>query len=579
MKKKYMCLIIIIVFILTLCFGTQSIAFAQVSDEEEKVYCKIDEDTDFADDTIMVVLTNKVSLSTKKYTVEDFSEIDCVEVEDLTEELWEKVINHEHSVDCDPERETKAETFNRILMLKIPALGKFNVIDSIRKLEQRNDVKGANPDYFVSIDANSDDTNYESRQWGLDKIGLHDAWNINTGNSNVVVGVIDTGVDGSHPDLKNRVNTTLSYDFTSETDDPFRDNVSHGTHVAGIIGAEGNNNMGVIGVCWDVSIVSLKISNTSFGIFTPKVILALQHATVNNIPIVNISLQLNNDLGLAEAIENYPGLIVCCAGNSNKDIDQYDIFPAAYSYDNILSIGASTSFDTKASFSNYGATNVDIFAPGEFIYSTVPLNYGNETGYGYKSGTSMATPFVAGVAALLLSHNDTLTTRQLKNAILNNYDVVDEFSDYCVTGGRLNAFKALNNSHKYKYNYNNSSYHTKYCDCGYSENLFHTYDNNSTYSWINYTHHWAYCSECGGRTQKPHAVSSDSFGAGEKFATCLFCGGRASRGVVKIESISEIQLVTENGSFVLPNGVVVLVDEDIGAYLNGTLVFYSSNSK
>ena len=190
MKKKYISLIICLIFILSMCLATHSIAVAQVIDEE-KVYCEIDENTDFADDTIMVVLTNKVSLSTKKYTVADFSEISCTEVTDLTEELWQQVINHQHSINCNPERETNAETFNRILKLKISDSGKSNVVAGIRKLEKRNDVKEAEPDYFVSLAASADDTYYQNNeQWGVDKINLPNAWDIETGSDNVLVGVI-----------------------------------------------------------------------------------------------------------------------------------------------------------------------------------------------------------------------------------------------------------------------------------------------------------------------------------------------------------------------------------------------------
>ena len=271
-----------------MCLSAQSIAIAQENDEE-KVYCEIDEDTDFADDTIMVVLTNKVSLSNKKYTASDFPEISCVEVNDLTEDLWQKVINHQHSTSCNPERETRADTFNRILKLTIFNSGKSNVVDAIRKLEKRSDIKAAEPNYAIYPATSPNDPKYiADQQWGIDNIYLPNAWDIETGNSNVFVGVIDTGIDNTLPDLTNRVNTSLSKDFTEYQDgkyinNPFEDNDGHGTHVAGIIGAKPNNGIGVAGVCWDVSLISLKVTNGDDTYYRDKVTQAIQYATLNNI--------------------------------------------------------------------------------------------------------------------------------------------------------------------------------------------------------------------------------------------------------------------------------------------------------
>lgn len=596
MKRKYICLIICLAFILSLCFTTQNIAMAQINDEEEKVYCVIDENTDFSDNTIMVVLTNKVSLSTKKYVVADFPEISCVEVTDLTEELWQKVITHQHTVDCNPELETKAETFHRILKITIADSGKSNVIDCIRKLEKRKDVKRANPNYVVSITASPNDTYYKKEyQWGVDKIDLPNAWDIDTGSSSVFVGVVDSGIDNTHPDLVNRVNTSLSKDFSDDLgqfdSNPFEDNVGHGTHVAGIIGAEGNNNIGIVGVCWNVSLVSLKVTNEGEGYYRDKVAEAIQYAELNSIPILNISLGLGPDDDMADAVENYSGLIVCSAGNSGVDIDnRYNYkYPACYPNDNVLTVGASTSDDKLASFSNYGLTNVDIFAPGESILSTYPLVFEDYLGYIYMSGTSMAAPFVTGVAALLLSHDSTLTANSIKETILNNYDEVDELSDKCVTGGRLNAYKALSNPHKHsyvKFSAVNNEKHTKTCDCGYTVTEKHnsinhycadceftanTHVYSSSYVKYDGGLHWACCS-CGDKMLAPHVIGKpdfDLFAVGKLF--CILCKSAVDFGQSYSLSMDQVQYITPNGSFILPNGVIVLDDKDIVPYLNGSL--------
>ena len=603
MKKKCISLTISLLFLLLICFTTHNIAMAQEINEE-KVYCEIDESKEFADDTIMVVLTNNVSLSTKQYTVEDFPEISCVEVNDLTEELWQWIINHQHSIDCNPELETKAETFNRILKLTISNSDKTNVIDGIMKLEKRNDVKSAEPDYVISCNTTLNDIYYASYQWGVDQIDLPNAWTIETGKGSVLVGVVDSGIDITHPYLANRVNTSLSKDFANDLDtyeiNPFEDNTGHGTHVAGIIGAEWNNDKSMVGACRNVSLVSLKVSNTSNGYHSSSVTEAIQYAESNHIRILNMSFTFSSfPSNINDAVENYTGLIVCAAGNTstggiNIDEGGYNRFPACFTNDNVLTVGASNSLDERATFSNYGLKNVDIFAPGVSIYSTVPSNYGDQTGYAYMSGTSMATPFVAGVAALLLSHDSTLTARAIKETILNNCDEVGVFKDECVTGGRLNAYKSLANihNHTFTYSYVNSSLHTKYCKCGYSATENHSYTAHrciycgsetshaytDKFTWLNYQKHTSFCT-CGETKVEGHVISSSPTILNKKYDKCLRCGGDAEIGFAVIGSMSEIQIVTENGSYILPNGVTVLVEEDIAAFLNGTLVFISSNSK
>ena len=291
---------------------------------------------------------------------------------------------------------------------------------------------------------------------------------------------------------------------------------------------------------------------------------------------MNLSLTFTSSTAkLKEAIENYTGLIVCAAGNTttggiNIDYEGNNRFPACYTYNNVLTVGASTSSDEMAYFSNYGETSVDIFAPGYSILSTVPENL-NSSGYMTKNGTSMATPFVAGVAALILSHNETLSAKDVKKIILDGGDHVDAFSGKCSTGGRLNAYKALANSHNFQYSVSRTT-HTKYCSCGYSETTMHSYN----YVWLNYTHHNATC-VCGFLTMQPHAISLGLVKPGLE-SLCILCGGAVDAGFVKVESVNTLY-ITGKGSYVLPNGVIVLVDDDVVAYLNGTLTFISSNTQ
>lgn len=276
----------------------------------------------------------------------------------------------------------------------------------------------------------------------------------------------------------------------------------HGTHVAGIIGACGNNNKGVTGTCWNVKLASLRVINKGGYGYISYFMQALDFANRNNIKIVNCSLRwwLDNTYfdttttELNAAIEDYGGLIVCAAGNeyTNTDSDN-TVYLANSDANNIIAVGNSDANDLKASDSNYGTKTVDLFAPGENIYSTLTGG-----GYGCKSGTSMAAPFVTGVAALMLSYNPTLTATEIKNIILNNVDTSSSLSGLCVTGGRLNAYKALSNtthSHLYgvNYKYTSNTYHKAYCVCGAYESQFHYTDRDH----LNSSANTAVCLGCG----------------------------------------------------------------------------------
>ena len=223
-----------------------------------------------------------------------------------------------------------------------------------------------------------------------------------------------------------------------------QDTFGHGTHVAGIIGASGNNETGVVGMNWNVSIVPIKITDDTESAAATTVSLwrALNYAQQVNLAAVNISYAFfegeHYEMALEDVIRNYSGLVVGAAGNSNRNLDAY--FP--YDCENLILVGNATSADERysnsASGSNYGANTVDLFAPGTYIYSTFPGNT-----YSKKTGTSMAAPHVTGTAALLWAYDPSLTAEQVKQAILESVDQVEELSTLCSTGGRLNAYKAL----------------------------------------------------------------------------------------------------------------------------------------
>lgn len=347
-----------------------------------------------------------------------------------------------------------------------------------------------------------DDPYYEvNLQWAFEKMDLPDAWDITTGSGTIRVGVIDSGVDVSHEDLKNRINEDLSESFVAGVS-PLEDPLGHGTHVAGIIGAQADNAKGVAGVCWNVEIVSLRVSGNDNIPDMDAVIAAIESAESKGIHILNISLTTNITAyytDLYNAIAAFDGLVVCAAGNAlsandnSVNNDSNPIYPANIPLNNVISVGASTHTDAMWSYSHYGATTVDLFAPGSSIMNCYPTeacedgncNTGTHNAIGYHTltGTSMAAPHVTGVAALLLSIHPELTAAELKQAILSSVDIVyDEdgdsvFGNLCVSGGRLNAYKALTSAsvHNFSLWINvDSLHHSRTCStCGYTESGMH----------------------------------------------------------------------------------------------------------
>ena len=261
------------------------------------------------------------------------------------------------------------------------------------------------------------------------------AWNYTTGNYQVVVGVLDSGIDARYSDLKDNLWFNGSFfngwNFVDNNNNPI-DVTGHGTHVAGTIGAVGNNSIGITGVCWNVQLASFKIGDNRIDL--AAAINAIYFANMMNIPI------LNNSWGgrtyspiLKYAIEQYDGLFIASAGNSNSNNDFLPSFPASYNSNNIISVAASTPENTLSPFSNYGVNSVDIAAPGTDILSTDLAD-----SYSYKSGTSMSAPHVAGAAALLKAYMPFLTTFELKQIILLSSSHYSCRTDKLVTGGILN---------------------------------------------------------------------------------------------------------------------------------------------
>ncbi len=347
--------------------------------------------------------------------------------------------------------------------------GNVAINDAVFSLSNDPNVLYAEPDYIVHAASTIPNDPKSNLLWGLHQnsdidIDAPEAWDLNTGSSNVIVAVIDSGVDYNHVDLADNmwtnpgeipgnnidddangwVDDVHGIDTVNNDGDPYDDN-SHGTHCAGTIGAKGNNGIGVVGVNWNVSIMALKFLNASNSGYTSDAITCVDYASSKGAHLTSNSWGGGGlSLALKDSIENADLIFVAAAGNdslNNNDLNPH--YPSSLTSPQIISVLSTDIGDNISSFSNYGPTSVDVGAPGSGIYSTIPGN-----NYGYKSGTSMATPHVAGLAALIMAHEPGLinNTAAVKSRILNGVDVLSSLSGKCVTGGRINAFTSLSSS-------------------------------------------------------------------------------------------------------------------------------------
>jgi subtilisin family serine protease len=364
--------------------------------------------------------------------------------------------------------------------LRLAHVAAADTMAAIEALKNQPDVLYAEPDYVLHLDVNPNDPRFTSGElYGLTTIGAPTAWNTTTGttgNNRIVVGVIDEGIDKNHPDLGANIWTNPAEIAGNGVDDDangFIDDVNgynfagntgtipaenHATHVAGTIGAVGNNNTGVVGVNWQVGLMSLKFIGGTSGA-TSDAIRASNYAkqmrdlwlSTGGVKGANIRV-LNNSYGgggfsqsFLDAITslNQTGILfVAAAGNApdspqpNNDIVPH--YPGSYDLPNVISVAATDSADGLASFSHFGAASVQMGAPGVGILSTTANNT-----YSFFSGTSMATPHVAGAAALLLAANPNLTVAKLRGLLMFNGDAIGSLAGKTVTGRRLNVANSM----------------------------------------------------------------------------------------------------------------------------------------
>jgi subtilisin family serine protease len=351
---------------------------------------------------------------------------------------------------------TNADTdLSRIYRLRLAP--NVDVLRAVQELSANPAVAYAEPDYLAHIIAVPSDPLY-SEQWGLAQVNAPAAWDVVRGDYTVVIAIIDSGIDTTHADLSDKLWTNpgeipgngIDDDNNGYVDDihgwnivdgnaDLSDNTGHGTQVAGVASADTNNGSGIAGVCWGCRIMPVKVTQVGGVANYSDIAAGVAYAAQKGAEVINLSLGGYNDsatLRAAIAAASQTAVVVGGAGNDNKS-DAF--YPAAYD-DYVLAVASTTSSDVKVGTSNYG-TWVDVSAPGEVITTTF-----SGGGYGATSGTSMAAPFVAGLAGLLRSQNPGWSANMVRAQIANTTDDIDGLNpgyEGKLGSGRINAGQAV----------------------------------------------------------------------------------------------------------------------------------------
>jgi len=369
----------------------------------------------------------------------------------------------------------------------------LSVKDAVMQYMANPNVEYAGPNYIRKTESIIPNDTYFGNQWALQNTGQYaygtagadirmtGGWEVTIGSGDITIAVLDTGIDYSHNDLvwnvwrnlgetsctdavdndgNGKLNDCVGWNFVDDNNDPMDDN-GHGTHVAGVIGSKGNNSSGIAGIMWLSNMMALKVCDANGLCDVGAEIAAIDYA-INmknnhgvNVRVMNASFgggaYDSNEYAAIDRANAAGILFVAAAGNGGDDgiadnNDATPFYPASYNLPNIISVAATDQDDRKVPFSNFGPTSVDVAAPGNYIFSTVPNWWTMYSGYGYLemfSGTSMAAPHVTGLAGLLSAYYSNLTYAQVRTMILRYVDVLPTLNGWILTGGRINAERAL----------------------------------------------------------------------------------------------------------------------------------------
>lgn len=368
--------------------------------------------------------------------------------------------------------------YSGAILASFPVTHAFSLEDALKDAESIQSLATVEPDYIVNAAETPNDELYYQQKNALNQgygdtgLTAERAWNIRKNANNVVVAIVDSGVDFEHPDLtanmwSNPKETAngIDDDGNGYVDDIYGINVIdpdlpplddrfHGTHVAGTIGAVGNNGIGITGVAWSTQLMACKFLDASGNGATSGAAECIAYATAMGADVINASYTSNmTNSAESNAIakgRNKNVVVVAAAGNNNTNIDDAPQYPASYDYDNIVSVGASDLFLEKITFSNYGQESVDIAAVGSRIFSTFPsieteamTDRNLSPYYGFLYGTSMAAPQVAGAIAILKAEFPGETYLETIDRLLNNSDTMTSWEGLSTTGGVVNLFQAI----------------------------------------------------------------------------------------------------------------------------------------
>lgn len=372
------------------------------------------------------------------------------EMRALAETYGGRVLERYDIPDC-----MKAQFGGDLVLVQLP--DGMSTAQGIAVLEKNPLVIYAEPNEVLEATRTPDDL---GSLWGMRQIQAPAAWDETIGSRNgPVVAVVDSGVDYRHPDLAANmwtnpgerangrdddnngvVDDLYGYNAAANNGDPMDDH-DHGTHVAGTIAGVGNNGTGVVGVNWEGRIMACKFLRSNGKGATSDAVESILYAAREGARIANHSWGSTGTWGnraLKDALASSPTLHVAAAGNDGQNLDEVPHYPGAFSLPNLITVAATDWSDRLASFSNYSANRVHLAAPGVSTYSTTPG--GN---YGHMSGTSMATPHVAGVAALIATKYPGASNQEIRDRLLGSADVLPQLYNRVETGGRLNAARAL----------------------------------------------------------------------------------------------------------------------------------------